>query len=307
MAVIRGDKLHGLIAQEAPFPYANILNLFLRLHVVHHVAFSGIRLVCAFDVLCSRGCAQSKERCQFLSVSVSLFGLDDNRKWVRPLRLFLFQKRHSCCEDSMPGPWWFYYLRCNWSKDRLHIGLSARANVGNSLWWIRENINNKRVSPTPECIASHFQLRRGCAASGFLQHPRNIHNKQPLTCLVSCVPQRSSSSCCGGCTCATPSAPCPLLSTSRVTWPRPSTTSCWSRPSSTSSGERSRRNTCKLALRCKRLNGGGDFYTMTETNNQMLSCYKDKSDPTVQLRSIFLFFSLLTIMKKNSRRRGVIL
>lgn len=40
---------------------------------------------------------------------------------------------------KMPGPWWFYYLRCNWSKDRIHIGLSARANVGNSLWWIREN------------------------------------------------------------------------------------------------------------------------------------------------------------------------
>lgn len=80
MAVIRGDKLHGLIAQEAPFPYANILNLFLWLHIVHHVAFSGIRLVSAVDVLCSRGCAQPKERCKFLSVSVSLFGSDDNRK-----------------------------------------------------------------------------------------------------------------------------------------------------------------------------------------------------------------------------------
>lgn len=51
MAVIREDKLHGLIAQEAPFPYANILNLRLWLHIVHHVAFSGIRFVCALDVL----------------------------------------------------------------------------------------------------------------------------------------------------------------------------------------------------------------------------------------------------------------
>lgn len=105
-------------------------------------------------------------------------------------------------------------------------------------------------------------------------------------------PQRSSSSCCGGCTCATPSAPCPLLSTSRATWPRPSTTSCWSRPSSTSSGKRSRRNTCKLAPTCKRLNVGvcvGGVYTLTETNNQMLSCYADELDSTAQLQSIFLF------------------
>lgn len=73
----QGDKLHGLIAQEAPFPYANILNLFLWLHVVHHAASSGIRLVCAFHVLC---CAQSEERREFLSVSASPFGIDDNGK-----------------------------------------------------------------------------------------------------------------------------------------------------------------------------------------------------------------------------------
>lgn len=67
-------------------------------------------------------------------------------------------------------------------------------------------------------------------------------DKQALPCVTSCLPQRSSSSCCGGCTCATPSAPCRLLSTNRVTWPWPSTTSCWSRPSSTSSGKRTSRN-----------------------------------------------------------------
>lgn len=57
-----------------------------------------------------------------------------------------------------------------------------------------------------------------------------------FTLLFLLFPQRSSCSCCGACTSATPYAPFPRLSTSRATWPWPSTMSSSYQPSSTSSG-----------------------------------------------------------------------